>query len=178
MEFVLRTGGQALPPAETGQIEEILDYFRYTQNLMELAQSHPYVANFIGIAKVEDITAVEDGKHEAEKAIVTDAETMGTSVSGQKTPVTIKEEILSKDISLQEKIVLLNSFAGAYYYEHKNEAAKLLLLAAKDIDRQNEESIRNLVMLALEENDKSLALEYVADLGMTDFSLIKMIRDH
>lgn len=177
VEFVLRMAREALLPVEQEQIEEILDYFRYTQDLVALAHNHPYVADFIGIAKAEDTADVDAGKHyEAKESILPADEAIEISDDGQKDPAAIKEEILSKDISLQEKISLLNSFAGAYYYEHETEAAKLLLLAAKDIDCHNEETIRNLIVLALDENDQKLALQYLSLMGKMDFSLIKIMK--
>lgn len=182
IEFVLRTAGDKLQTVEKEQVEEILDYFRYTQDLEELAKSHPYAADFMGFAvtkkKRETEAAKTDNEVEvaAEESLLAEKNTNGTS--DEKTPETIKSEILGKEVSLQEKVTLLNSFAGAYYYEHNNEAAKILLLAAKDLDGYNEKTIKNLIVLALDEKDKRLAVEYAALLGELDFSWLKKIRDN
>jgi hypothetical protein len=182
IEFVLRTAGDKLQTVEKEQVEEILDYFRYTQDLEELAKSHPYAVDFMGGAVVKKKSEIEAAQTDNEVEVAVDesllAEKKTNGTSDEKTPETIKSEILGKEVSLQEKVTLLNSFAGAYYYEHNNEAAKILLLAAKDLDGYNEKTIKNLIVLALDEKDKRLAVEYAALLGELDFSWLKKIRDN
>ena len=183
IEFVLRTASDKLQSVEKEQVEEILDYFRYTQNLGELEQSHPYAASFMGIVTGVEKKAefkVGDSSIEVKEPldVLHDKESKENRTSKKKTPETINDEILGKEISLKEKVTLLNSFAGAYYYEHNYKAAKVLLLSAKDLDGYNEKTIKNLIVLALDEKDNTLAVEYAALLGELDFSWLKKIRDN
>jgi len=193
MEFVLRKKGQQLTEEQKAEIEEILEYFRYTSDVDELTNGYPYVAKFLGLTTepaateipVKDI--VYEGKDNimnasfADRKIVEDEpekqETQETDRELLQSVETIKASIMDKNVSLQEKISLCNSFAGAYYYEDKLADAEALLLSAFSLDEYNGETLRNLAMLAIANGDKKTALQYAAKLSHTDFALVKLIKE-
>jgi Flp pilus assembly protein TadD len=192
MEFVLRKKGQQLTEEQKVEIEEILEYFRYTSDADELTNGYPYVAKFLGLitepateSLVKDI--VYEGKDNIMNTSFADKKTVEDEPKEQNIAETdktllqsvemIKASIMDKNVSLQEKISLCNSFAGAYYYEDKLADAETLLLSAFSLDEYNSETLRNLAVLALANDDKKTALQYAAKLSQTDFALIKLIKE-
>jgi Flp pilus assembly protein TadD len=185
MEFVLRKQSQQLTEEQKIEVEEILEYFRYTSDVDELTNGYPYVAKFLGLVTesaaaeipVKDI--VYEGKDTslADKKIVADKPQKQDISEIDQSVETIKASIMDKNVSLQEKISLCNSFAGAYYYEDKLADAETLLLTAFSFDEYNSETLRNLAVLAITNGDKKVALQYVSKLPQTDFALIKLIKE-
>lgn len=193
MEFVLRKNGQQLTEEQKVEIEEILEYFRYTSDVDELTNGYPYVAKFLGLvtepaaAEIPAKDIVYAGKDNIMNTSLVDEKTAENEPKKQNRSETdgtmlqsvemIKASIMDKNVSLQEKISLCNSFAGAYYYEDKLADAETLLLSAFSLDEYNSETLRNLAVLALANDDKKTALQYAAKLSQTDFALIKLIKE-
>jgi tetratricopeptide (TPR) repeat protein len=170
MEFVLKNGKDRITEEQNGQIEEILEYYRYTSDLDKIRERHPNVAGFLGLT----LDGIE--KSAVEENVVVKKETdrkMNLLVGDAQN---IKDEIMQKEVSLQEKIKLFNSFAGAYFYDDKLLVAKDLLFSALEIDAENTETLRNIIILLMKENDKESALKYITKLKKTDFSLLDMIK--
>lgn len=88
-----------------------------------------------------------------------------------------KAEILTKNVSLIEKVRLLNVFASGYYMQDDYAASQLLLKAALELNDRDETSLRNLAMTiaALGKKDKALAI--VARMQQVDFVLLQAIKD-
>lgn len=167
---------------EKQEIEEILEY--YVRNEAEKIKAHyPHIASFMNLEPgteenqqvsfvapeesgqpVENITPVQDEVGGVREDAMSDWETRGQAV-------------LDKPISLAEKLRLLNSFAGAAYYERDFAGAQLLLEAALSIDAMDGESLCNMAILQAERGDKGLALEYVSKMKATDFGLLYQIRE-
>lgn len=86
-------------------------------------------------------------------------------------------EIQVQQISLREKVRLLNRFAGAEYLQGRYRQAAEFLTAALELDCGDVPSLRNMAMAqaALGDNDK--AQSFAAQLPDTDFVLLKQIRD-
>lgn len=167
MEFVLKNGENRITEEQNGQIEEILEYYRYTSDLDEIKEKHPNVASFLGL------TDLAQGEKKNEVLVEADEAMDALPESVQK----IKVEILNKEISIREKITLFNSFAGAFYYENKLKEAEFLLTEALEIDNYDFESLRNLALLMLEKGNKEDALKYASKIKQTDFELLRIIRD-
>ena len=87
-----------------------------------------------------------------------------------------KAEILQKQVSLIEKIKLLNTFAGAYFYENQLDAAGLLLDAALELDAFQTETLRNMVYTKLAQGEAEAAMQYAARMSMPDFGLLQALR--
>ena len=88
-----------------------------------------------------------------------------------------KAEVLAQNVSLVEKIRLLNVFASGYYMQDDYNAAQLLLKAALELDDREEATLRNLAMTmaALGEKDKAAAI--TAKMAHIDFVLVQAIKD-
>lgn len=82
------------------------------------------------------------------------------------------DEIMQREISLIEKVRILNSFAGCFYMSLEYEKARALLEEAVRIDTHNEYTLRNMAFLLLAEGRSDEAMEWAARLPMTDFGLL------
>lgn len=87
-----------------------------------------------------------------------------------------KQEVLAQEISLSEKVDLLNRFAGAHYYGEDYSGARELLTAALKIDAVNEMSLRNMAILLLELGEKDRAAAFAGKLAKTDFMLLRQLK--
>lgn len=83
------------------------------------------------------------------------------------------QEIMQQQISLADKIRLLNSFAAGFYLNKNFAGAEFLLAEALRIDMGNDASLRNMAMtqMALGRNEK--AQEFAAKMAMADFVLLE-----
>lgn len=167
MEFVLKNGKDRITEEQNGQIEEILEYYRYTSDLDEIKEKHPNVARFLGL------TDLAQGEKKNEVLVEADEQIDALTEKVQK----IKNEILTKDISLQEKITLFNSFAGSFFYEERFVETETLLKEALVLDDYNAETLRNIALLSLDQGNKEMALQYASKLKHADFGLLKKIRE-
>ncbi|MGM9580125.1 MAG: tetratricopeptide repeat protein [Anaerovibrio sp.] len=80
--------------------------------------------------------------------------------------------IMSKGISLREKVRLLNVFAGACYQNGDNQSAFDLLSAALQLDCGDEATLKNIAYTCLSAGEQEQALEYAAKLPVVDFGLL------
>ena len=173
-DFVLEHGLKSLGEEDTREIEEILEYF--VRNEADKLQLHyPHIASFMDITGTEAASSevIEDkdsapiiSEVSADCGDFTeDAEWQGKC-----------REIFGKDISVAEKVKVLNTFSGAYYFDKKYDAACGFLEAALKLDGHNENSLKNMAILQAERGNTKEALEYAAKLAITDFQLLHMIR--
>ena len=175
LEVVLKIGQHTLTAEQEADVKEMLLYYKKLKGESELNSSYPNAAKFLGLlAQVDTIPVIEAAKEEISCTAVDDQ----IQIKGQQDDVKkVKQEIKDKPISLQEKISLYNSFAGAYYYENQLDSSKEMLVAANELDQYNAETLRNLALLSAEMGDKKAALKYASKLQHTDFSLLKLIKN-
>ena len=88
-----------------------------------------------------------------------------------------KQAVLRQNISLREKVRLLNAFAGGYYYQKDLAGAKSLLTEALKIDSSNLTTLTNMAWVLLELGEKEKAVELATQAHLTDFGLIRILRD-
>ncbi|MBR6266743.1 MAG: hypothetical protein IKR28_00205 [Selenomonadaceae bacterium] len=88
-----------------------------------------------------------------------------------------KQAVLSQRISLSDKVRLLNAFAGGYYYQGDLAAAKELLTEALNIDSSDMTTLTNMTWVLLESGEKEKAAEFATQARVTDFGLIRMLRE-
>ena len=186
LEVVLKIGKGRLTTAQKEEVEELLEYYKYTKEEAEISGSYPNVAELMGFAGA--IAAGKEDSRAGDMAELCQEPASHTQVSAaldvvetgagekEKDIETVRQEILEKNISLQEKIVLCNSFAGAYYYADRIADAKIMLLTANSLDAFHTETLHNLALLAAEAGDQDMALQYVTKMPHTDFSLLKSIK--
>lgn len=87
-----------------------------------------------------------------------------------------RDEILAQDASVAVKLRLMNSFAGAYFYDGDYQAAEVFLKAALGLDAYQTDTLRNMAVLAKAQGQAEAALAYAAKLPMMDFALLKLLR--
>lgn len=177
LEFILKNGGQNLPLEQQEDMEDMLAYYGKHEAEM-LKEEYPLCWQFI--ARDEQKAA------EAEPSVSDDTDdTM--EEEDENTEETVKEhtvddiagiiaEIEQKEISLQEKVRLLNSFAASYYYQKELGAAARLLDAALRIDVCHNNTLRNMAMVQNELGNKEEALKLAGKMSETDFVLLKQLR--
>ena len=164
-DLVLGSFAGSLTAEDKEELEEILDY--YVSNEADMIQKeYPHIAEFF---KLNKDTAVEAEPKE-EKKMPEDKKNVEEDqvTKGQK----IVSDIMDRDISLQEKVRILNFFAGSYYMSLQYELARVLLEAAVRIDTQNEHTLRNMAFLLLAEGRTDEAIEWAARLPIADFWLL------
>ena len=87
------------------------------------------------------------------------------------------QEIMQQQISLTDKIKLLNSFAAGFYLNKDFASAELLLKEALRIDTKNDATLRNMIMTQLALGNIAKARELVTEMAIADFSLLdKLVR--
>lgn len=182
LEFILNTT-QPLTDQEIEQIQGSLESL--DSSTRELCIAYPNITNFMN--SVENLEESEKlpTLNQSEECIglkktvtvVVDQEAEGVKEVVQSVQA-LKKEVANKKVSLQEKITLYNSFAGQAYYEDQLGDAEILLLAALELDEYNVESLRNMVLLAVAAHDTVNALQYAEKLPITDFVLLKFIKDN
>lgn len=86
------------------------------------------------------------------------------------------EQVLAKEISLAEKVRLINVFAGACYQSGDYQAAFDLLSAALEIDGQDAVTLKNIAYTCLSADEKEQALSFAAKLPVVDFGLLYALK--
>lgn len=84
----------------------------------------------------------------------------------------IIKQVEEKNCGLVQKIDILTAFAGGYYQDNAYDAAYALLSAALKLDEANENVLRSLAYTCLSMSKVETAMEYAAQLPVTDFGLL------
>lgn len=80
--------------------------------------------------------------------------------------------IVAKGISMQEKVRLLNIFAGACYQSDDYQSAFDLLAAALQLDCADGATLKNIAYTCMAAGEQEQVLEYTAKLPVVDFGLL------
>lgn len=86
------------------------------------------------------------------------------------------QQIMAKNISVREKIKLLNAFAAGCYQSSDYQAAFDLLDGALQLDAYAPEILQNMVYVCLSAGEKEQAVEYAAKLPLVDFGLLYALK--
>lgn len=181
LEFILRTAKERLSQEQFDKIEELLEYFKYTSDLHTLKQDYPHIADFLEIEddKVNEEMEIPVNQERDSNVEIAVREKSEVSNSLKETfdIEAIKNDIMEKQVSLQTKIALYNSFAGSCFFEDNIKDAEILLNEALMIDPCHAETLKNMVEIALYQKDKERALRYASELPIADFVLLKKIKE-
>ncbi len=161
--FVLQNYQTVLTDEHYEEIKEGTDYTWRTDRAW-LLRNYPLVAN---LWNGKDLQKTEAGKLES-----TDHGNNDTVSAAD-----IVKQVFSKDISLTEKVQLLNKFAGGYFVSKDFAKAQLLLEKALEIDSQHPKTLTNLAILAKMQGEADKALAYVAKIQEVDFALLQRIME-
>ncbi|MCI6910498.1 MAG: tetratricopeptide repeat protein [Veillonellaceae bacterium] len=85
-------------------------------------------------------------------------------------------KIVAKEISLVEKVRLLNVFAGVCYQQGDYQSAFDLLSAALEIDGQDAATLKNIAYTCLSTGEQEQAISFAAKLPVVDFALLYALK--
>lgn len=87
-------------------------------------------------------------------------------------------KIAAKEISLVEKVRLINVFAGVCYQQGDYQSAFDLLSAALELDGQNTATLKNIAYTCLSAGEQEQAMSFAAKLPMVDFALLYALKQN
>ena len=85
-------------------------------------------------------------------------------------------EVMGADVSVAERMRLLHAFAGGCFLAGDNAGAQACLTAALQLDAHDDETLRNLAVLAKAQGDTEKALQFASAMRYTDFVLLQVLR--
>lgn len=88
----------------------------------------------------------------------------------------ISQQIMSKPVSVKDKIKLFNTFAAGCYVSGDYQSAFDLLSGALTLDSSDPMIIKNLAYVCAAAGENEQAMEFVSKLPMVDFGLLKNIK--
>lgn len=87
-------------------------------------------------------------------------------------------KIAAKEISLVEKVRLINVFAGVCYQQGDYQSAFDLLSAALKLDGQDAPTLKNIAYTCLSAGEQEQALSFAAKLPVVDFALLYALKQN
>ena len=87
-------------------------------------------------------------------------------------------KIAAKDISLVEKVRLINVFAGVCYQQGDYQSAFDLLSAALELDGQDAATLKNIAYTCLSAGEQEQAMSFAAKLPVVDFALLYSLKQN
>lgn len=85
-------------------------------------------------------------------------------------------KIAAKEISLVEKVRLINVFAGVCYQQGDYQSAFDLLSAALELDGQDVATLKNIAYTCLSAGEQEQAMSFAAKLPVVDFALLYALK--
>lgn len=85
-------------------------------------------------------------------------------------------KIVAKEISLVEKVRLINVFAGVCYKQGDYQSAFDLLSAALELDGQDAATLKNIAYTCLSAGEQEQAMSFAAKLSVVDFALLYALK--
>ena len=87
-------------------------------------------------------------------------------------------KIAAKEISLVEKVRLINIFAGVCYQQGDYQSAFDLLSAALELDGQDAATLKNIAYTCLSAGEQEQAMSFAAKLPVVDFALLYALKQN
>lgn len=87
-------------------------------------------------------------------------------------------KIVAKEISLVEKVRLINVFAGVCYKQGDYQSAFDLLSAALELDGQDVATLKNIAYTCLSAGEQEQAMSFAAKLPVVDFTLLYALKQN
>ena len=87
-------------------------------------------------------------------------------------------KIAAKEISLSEKVRLINVFAGVCYQQGDYQSAFDLLSAALELDGQDVATLKNIAYTCLSAGEQEQAMSFAAKLPVVDFALLYALKQN
>ncbi len=161
--FVLQNYQAVLTDKHYEEIKEGTDYTWRTDQAW-LLENYPLVANLWN----------EKGP---QKLVKGKPESTEQGSNDDVSVADIVKQVFGKEVSLAEKVQMLNKFAGGYFVAKDFANTQLLLEKALEIDSHNTKTLTNLAILAKMQGDMDKALAYVARMPEVDFVILQKIME-
>lgn len=87
-------------------------------------------------------------------------------------------KIAAKEISLVEKVRMINVFAGVCYQQGDYQSAFDLLSAALELDGQDAATLKNIAYTCLSAGEQEQAMSFAAKLPVVDFALLYALKQN
>lgn len=195
-DFILEHFKEQLTEAQTDDLKDVLDYYANTET-ENIRKNFPHVVRFlqaaglmpeIAAAEVQDAPQAETAAIECApvpetvEAVEAEAEEPSldsAAASESPAPDAAAEiaQVMAQQISLADKVRLLNAFAAAHFMAGAAEyaAAQAELEQALHLDTASAETLRNLAVLAKCQGETDKAWNFAAKLPTSDFLLMAFL---
>lgn len=201
-EYILAKGEEQMTEEDRAVLEKGLKYVAAMQKA--LFKDYPACRKYLGmtyeaanaLAKLrklmdevkqkhslaesaDDGICAEKGNASLEQAEARpgNADEIATDVIATVDTDKVVTEIMAKEVSLRDKIRLLNAFAGGCYQAGDYQSAFELLSAALQLDAHDDAVLKNIAYTCLATGEKEQALEFAAKMTMVDFALLHDVMD-
>ena len=204
-DFLLEHYPQQLQPEQREDMQDILEYY-VEEDKARICEKFPYVAEFMHLDGAETTPApkatadvcveapagadvhvsVASGTQQAEVQLPQPgAPAAKAAEAPEATEASIQQEAeaqldrvraMANEVSVAERIRILNAFAGGYFVADEFAAAKLFLAGALELDTKNDTTLRNLAMLTKAQGDAEKALQFASAMHTTDFVLLQALK--
>lgn len=124
----------------------------------------------------KEVTASEIQQVEAPQPIVEESDNVQQNEVEKVDVSDTLTKIAAKEISLVEKVRLINVFAGVCYQQGDYQSAFDLLSAALELDGQDTATLKNIAYTCLSAGEQEQALSFAAKLPVVDFALLYALK--
>lgn len=156
-------------------------YYQQWQQMQAAAQAEAPAEPVSALDKLKNILAKT--KHLSQENTAEEAEWLSEEAEDKDSEATAAAEgaitrIMSQEISMSEKIKLLNAFAAGCYQADDYTGAAAFLLKALEMDGLDQDTLRNMVYVCLSQGQQEQAAEYASKLQPADFGLLYLMKQH
>ncbi|MDY6053146.1 MAG: CDC27 family protein [Anaerovibrio sp.] len=156
-------------------------YYQQWQQMQAAAQAEAPAEPVSALDKLKNILAKT--KHLSQENTAEEAEWLSEEAEDKDSEVAAAAEgaitrIMSQEISMSEKIKLLNAFAAGCYQADDYTGAAAFLLKALEMDGLDQDTLRNMVYVCLSQGQQEQAAEYASKLQPADFGLLYLMKQH
>lgn len=120
----------------------------------------------------KEVTASEIQQVEKSQPIVEESDNVQQNEVEKVDVSDTLAKIAAKEISLVEKVRLINVFAGVCYQQGDYQSAFDLLSAALELDGQDAATLKNIAYTCLSAGEQEQAMSFAAKLPVVDFALL------
>lgn len=156
-------------------------YYQQWQQMQAAAQAEAPAEPVSALDKLKNILAKT--KHLSQENTAEEAEWLSEEAEDKDSEAAAAAEgaitrIMSQEISMSEKIKLLNAFAAGCYQADDYTGAAAFLLKALEMDGLDQDTLRNMVYVCLSQGQQEQAAEYACKLQPADFGLLYLMKQH
>lgn len=168
-------------PEARAKYPEVEAYYQQWQQMQAAAQAEAPAEPVSALDKLKNILAKT--KHLSQENTAEEAEWLSEEAEDKDSEVAAAAEgaitrIMSQEISMSEKIKLLNAFAAGCYQADDYTGAAAFLLKALEMDGLDQDTLRNMVYVCLSQGQQEQAAEYASKLQPADFGLLYLMKQH